>query len=172
MLLLSVGFTCGVSFSNDGTFTSGTRINVPDRSAGLTASISCCTATMEAYSVPCAPDTIASTGPDFAPCTMATGMSYPASEPAGTFSTPYAFCPRCAVAVPTVNDACGSTWTDTRATAAAISNVFIRQTLQRFRRLHIVMGFSREAASTLYQRRIRRSPVHGDPRRHRSVHDR
>ena len=39
MLLLSTGFTCGVIRSNDGTLTSGTRINVPDRSAGLTAGV-------------------------------------------------------------------------------------------------------------------------------------
>ena len=30
-------------------------------------------------------------------------MSYPASDPAGTRMTPYAFCPRVALAVPTVN---------------------------------------------------------------------
>ena len=75
MLLLSVGFTCGVSFSNDGTLTSGTRISVPERSAGLTASISSCTATIDAYSVPCAPETMASTGPALAPCSTATGIS-------------------------------------------------------------------------------------------------
>ena len=56
MLLLSVGLTCGTIFSNDGTLTSGTRIRVPDTSAGLTASISISTAMIDAYSVPCAPD--------------------------------------------------------------------------------------------------------------------
>ena len=67
MLLLSVGLTCGVMRSNDGTFTSGTRISVPDTSAGLTSSMSISTATIDAYSEPCAPDTTASTGPGRAP---------------------------------------------------------------------------------------------------------
>ena len=39
---------------------------------------------------PCDPDTTASTGPGLAPWITTTGMSYPASVPAGTFSTPRA----------------------------------------------------------------------------------
>src|SRR3954451_22467132 len=101
MLLLSVGLTCGTMRSNDGTLTIGTRMIVPERSAGLTASINCSTATIDAYSVPCAPATTASTGPGRVPCTTTTGMSYPASDPAGTLIAPYARVPRCAVAVPT-----------------------------------------------------------------------
>ena len=75
MLLLSVGLTCGVIFSNDGTLMSGTRMSVPETSAGLTVSISRCTARIDAYSLPWAPDATASTGPGRAPWTTATGMS-------------------------------------------------------------------------------------------------
>ena len=56
MFLLSVGLRCGVMRSNDGTLTSGSRMSVPDTSAGLTASISRSTATIDAYSLPCEPD--------------------------------------------------------------------------------------------------------------------
>src|SRR6266508_1175768 len=108
MLLLSTGFTWGTIRSNDATLINGTRIRVPDSCAGSTASINRSTATIDAYSVPWAPDAIASTGPGFAPCSTATAMSYPASEPAGTFSTPRASWPRAAIAVPTVNVARGS----------------------------------------------------------------
>jgi hypothetical protein len=69
--LLSTGLTCGVIFSNEFTLTRGTRISVPDSVAGSTAggsaAISISTAMIEAYSVPCAPDTTASTGPGLAP---------------------------------------------------------------------------------------------------------
>ena len=75
MLLLSVGFTCGVIRSNDGTLMSGSRISVPATSSGFTLSISISTAMIDAYSVPCAPDATASTGPGRAPWTTTTGMS-------------------------------------------------------------------------------------------------
>ena len=57
MLLLSVGLTCGVIFSNDGTLTSGTQ----DQRAGELRRIdgvdqAASTAMIDAYSVPCAPD--------------------------------------------------------------------------------------------------------------------
>src|SRR5437773_3964198 len=103
MLLLSTGLTCGTTRSNDGTLTSGTRISVPESCAGSTASMSFSTAMIDAYSVPCAPDTIASAGPGLAPLITTTPMSVAGSDPAGTFSTPYAFCPRAAEAVPTEN---------------------------------------------------------------------
>src|SRR3974377_572270 len=51
---------------------------------------------------------MASTGPGFAPWTTTTGILSAASLPAGTSIAPTAFCPRCAVAVPTVNGACGA----------------------------------------------------------------
>jgi hypothetical protein len=81
--------------------TSGTRITVP-----LTAFASSCwtsrsTAMIDAYSVPCAPETMASTGPGFAPLTTATGIDSAASDPAGTSIAPRAACPRGADAVPT-----------------------------------------------------------------------
>ena len=56
---------------------------------------------IDAYSVPCAPETIASTGPGFAPLTTATGIDSAASDPAGTSIAPRPTCPRGAVAVPT-----------------------------------------------------------------------
>src|SRR6185369_10150236 len=58
---------------------------------------------IDAYSVPCAPETMASTGPGRAPCTTATGIDSAASLPAGTSIAPKAVCPRLAFAVPTVN---------------------------------------------------------------------
>ncbi len=103
MLLPSTGLTCGTFCSKDGVLTSGTRMTVPDTSAGSSVSISRSIAMIEAYSVPCAPATRASTGPGRVPRTTATGMSSAASEPAGTASTPVAFWPEFAEAVPTVN---------------------------------------------------------------------
>ncbi len=50
MLLLSVGLTCGTIFSNDGMFTIGTRISVPDSPRGSTVPISRSTAMIDAYS--------------------------------------------------------------------------------------------------------------------------
>ena len=77
-------------------------IIVPEISAGFSRPMSFSSAMIEVYSVPCAPATSASTGPGFAPFTTATGMLRAASTPAGTSMEPVAFCPRVAVAVPTV----------------------------------------------------------------------
>jgi len=60
--------------------TSGTRITVPDSVVGSiagrgSAPINISTARMDAYSVPCAPLTTASTGPGRAPWMTDTGMS-------------------------------------------------------------------------------------------------
>src|SRR5262249_54792222 len=71
------------------------------------------------YSVPCAPDTTASTGPGRLPCTTTTPIEYPESTPAGTTMAPYAFSPRRAVAVPTVIVACGSGFWANRASGAS-----------------------------------------------------
>src|SRR5262249_38612830 len=101
MFLPSTGLTCGTFCSNDGVFSSGTRMTVPDTSAGSSRSMSFSTATIEAYSVPCAPATSASTGPGFVPVTTATGIARAGSEPAGTARTPVAFWPDAADAVPT-----------------------------------------------------------------------
>ena len=56
---------------------------------------------IEAYSVPCAPDTMARTGPGRAPLTTATGIASAASVPAGTSIVPRPVGPRAAAAVPT-----------------------------------------------------------------------
>src|SRR4051812_50107496 len=58
-------------------------------------------AMMEAYSVPCAPETSASTGPGLLPRTTTTGIEVAASTPAAISRVPVAFCPGAAVAVPT-----------------------------------------------------------------------
>src|SRR6266545_6661893 len=66
------------------------------------------TATIDAYSVPCAPETSARTGPGFVPRTTATAMDVPGSTPAGTSIVPKTFFPATAVAVPTEKTfACG-----------------------------------------------------------------
>src|SRR5882724_9482272 len=92
---------CGTIFSNDATLSSGTMITVPDNVAGSILAISRVSATTDAYSEPCAPDTNATTLPGFAPCTTATPTDVPASEFGGTTISPYASFPRAAVAVPT-----------------------------------------------------------------------
>src|SRR5439155_26204101 len=150
MLLLSIGLTCGTRRSNDATLTSGTRISVPESCDGSTASMSSSTARIEAYSVPCAPDTTASTGPGRAPLITATPMSVAASDPAGTLRTPRAFWPRDAVAVPDVNDArvsCAPAPPPSQSVrpAAHIDRFmwrfiwrFMWATLQRFEQLNIV----------------------------------
>jgi len=61
---------------------------------------------MEAYSVPCAPETSASTGPGLFPRTTTTGIEVAASTPAAISKVPVAFCPGAAVAVPTVKLFC------------------------------------------------------------------
>ena len=58
--------------------------------------------------MPCAPATIARTGPGLAPCTTDTAMFVAASTPAGTAITPVAFCPLAAAAVPTFSVGRGS----------------------------------------------------------------
>src|SRR5258706_484406 len=63
MLLPSTGFTWTTFWSNEARFTRGTRMTVPEIWAGSSAPMSRSTAMIEAYSVPWAPDTIASTGP-------------------------------------------------------------------------------------------------------------
>src|SRR4029077_13168443 len=61
---------------------------------------------IDAYSVPCAPETNANTGPGLAPRTTTTGIDVAASTPAGTSRVPVAFWPGPAVAVPTVKLFC------------------------------------------------------------------
>src|SRR5579871_358980 len=61
---------------------------------------------IDAYSVPCKPDTRASTGPGLEPRITTTGIEVGASAPAGTSMKPVAFCPGPADAVPTLNPAC------------------------------------------------------------------
>src|SRR4029079_11102158 len=103
MLLPSIGLTWAIFCSKDGTLTSGTRMTVPRTACGSSSWISRSTATIEAYSVPCAPETTASTGPGFAPLTTATGIERAASAPAGTSIAPRPTVPRAADAVPTRN---------------------------------------------------------------------
>src|SRR6185436_18655415 len=103
MLLPSIGLTWAIFCSKDGTLTSGTRMTVPRTACGSSSWISRSTATIEAYSVPCAPETTASTGPGFAPLTTATGIARAASAPAGTSIAPRPTVPRAAAAVPTRN---------------------------------------------------------------------
>ena len=79
---------CGTICSNDATFSSGTTIAVPVSFFGSIRSISFVSATIEVYSVPCAPDTNATTRPGLAPLMTATWMVVPESLPAGTTSTP------------------------------------------------------------------------------------
>src|SRR5580765_6402322 len=61
---------------------------------------------IDVYSVPCAPETSASTGPGLAPRTTTTGIDVAASAPAGTSRVPVAYWPGPAVAVPTVKLFC------------------------------------------------------------------
>ncbi len=107
--------------SNEGTLISGTMMTVPESEAASRRPTSCCSAMIDAYSVPCAPATSARTGPGFAPCTTATGIDSAASAPAGTSMLPVAVCPRAALAVPTVNTggSCAARTTDAPVIAAA-----------------------------------------------------
>jgi hypothetical protein len=57
---------------------------------------------IDAYSVPCAPASSASTGPGLAPCATAIGIDIAASLPAGTSIAPVAVWPRDASTFPTV----------------------------------------------------------------------
>ena len=63
---------------------SGIRITVPESFVASSVAMRRSTAMMEAYSVPCAPETMARTGPDFVPRKITTGMRVAASTPAGT----------------------------------------------------------------------------------------
>src|SRR5262249_43256031 len=81
---------------------------------------------MEAYSVPCAPETSARTGPGFAPRTTATGIEVAASTPAGTSRKPVAFCPGAAVALPTVKLACAIAPAEPSAKRRATSEIIVR----------------------------------------------
>jgi len=87
-------------------FTSGIRITVPEIFVASKVEMSRSTAMMEAYSVPCEPETMASVGPGFAPRKITTGIRVAASMPAGTSMKPVVFCPGTAVAVPTVKLFC------------------------------------------------------------------
>src|SRR5947209_12553374 len=106
MLLLSTGFTCGTFCWKDGIFTSGTTITVPETCVGSRLPISPSSAMMDAYSVPCAPETSASVGPGLLPRTTTTGICVAASDPAGTSIVPVTFCPASAVALPTEKEDC------------------------------------------------------------------
>ena len=88
MFLPSTGLRCGTTFTNDGTFSSGTMITVPDSCVASIVVISFSSAMIDAYSVPCAPASRASTGPAFAPCATAIGIDSAASLPAGTSMDP------------------------------------------------------------------------------------
>ena len=123
MLLPSIGFTCAIFCSKDATLTRGTRMTEPEICAGSSNWMRRSTARMDEYSVPCAPATIASTGPGFAPCTIATAMLLPASTPAGTAMTPVTFCPRAASAVPTFSVGRGSAmaWEPTTPASGTIA---------------------------------------------------
>ena len=65
--------------------------------------MSFCIAMIEVYSVPCAPETKATTGPARTPRITATGIESAESGPAATLIAPYAVVPGVAVAEPTVN---------------------------------------------------------------------
>ena len=121
MLLPSTGLTCTTFWSNEARFTSGTRITVPDSSAGSMRPISFSTAMIEAYSVPWAPETTASTLPGRAPWITSTGMLVAASAPAGTSIVPVATWPRSARAVPTVKVSAPTGVTNARRATALSS---------------------------------------------------
>src|SRR5579863_1097346 len=61
---------------------------------------------IDAYSVPCKPDTSARTAPGLEPRITATGIEVAASTPPGTSMKPVAFSPGAADAVPTLKLAC------------------------------------------------------------------
>ena len=129
---------------------------------------------IDAYSVPCAPDDDRQHRPRPGavdrrrPECRSRRLSRPA--PSARRS---AFCPRCAVAVPTVKVGMRVLGQRLRAADASASASaaqvmgFMRATLQRFARLNIV-GVSVDALA-LYQRRIPADPGRPDARRHRSV---
>ena len=77
---------------------------------------------IDAYSVPCAPASSASTGPGRAPLTTMTGIDSAASLPAATSMAPTAICPGAAVAVPTVKGACAAATRGLPQNASVTSN--------------------------------------------------
>ena len=119
MFLPSTGLRCGTILANDGTLSSGTTITVPDSVDASTVAGSFSSAMIDAYSVPCAPASSASTGPGLAPLTTITGIDSAASLPAGTSMAPAAVWPGAALAVPTTNGACSAAH---RLVEAAIVN--------------------------------------------------
>ena len=80
-------------------------ITVPVSCVASISAISFSSAMIEAYSVPCAPASSASTGPALAPCATAIGIDSAASLPAGTSIAPVAVCPRDALTLPAVKTA-------------------------------------------------------------------
>ena len=86
--------------------TSGIKITVPEIFAASSVAMSRSTAMIDAYSVPCAPETMVRTGPGFAPRKITTGICVAASTPAGTSMKPMDFWPGMATAVPTVKLFC------------------------------------------------------------------
>ena len=78
-------------------------------------------AMMDAYSVPCAPETNASVGPGFEPLMTMTARLAAASTPAGTARAPVAFSPGRAVAVPTVTSAANAAPQNANAINARMS---------------------------------------------------
>ena len=111
-------------------FTRGTTITVPEISAGLSHWSTPSSAIIEAYSVPCAPVTNASTGPGFAPCTTTTGILVAASTPAGTSMKPVAFCPGAALAVPTVKFFSCARSVEAQRPAASVSVIAINRRMR------------------------------------------
>src|ERR1051326_8057280 len=83
MLFRSVGLTWGTFCSNEATLTRGMTITVPAMVAGSSWPMSLASARIEVYSVPCAPDTSASTGPGRAPWITATALGWPEATPGG-----------------------------------------------------------------------------------------
>ena len=79
---------CGTICSNDATLINGTTITLPASDLGSMRSMMRVSATMLVYSVPCAPETIATTGPGLDPLMTATRIESAESEPAGTEITP------------------------------------------------------------------------------------
>src|SRR5690242_14270038 len=105
MFLPSTGFRCGTFCAKEAGFTRGTMMRAPESSVGSADWANFCKAMIDAYSVPCDPETKARVGPGLAPFTTITAMLVAGSTPAGTGMNPVAFCPACVAAVPTVMSA-------------------------------------------------------------------
>src|SRR5258708_26667599 len=98
---------------------------------------------MEAYSVPWAPETSASTGPGLVPWNTATGIAVAASTPAGTWRKPMAFCPGEAVAVPTVKPACAMAPAEQRARRRETNHTALQDFIAR--RVYKQLAFSTQS---------------------------